>query len=157
MPNTQIDTIILPVDGSTGSLRAAKLAATLAHNAHVPLEIVFAFPRDALEMFGPPGVDSGNEHLQYMAPGAFEELRKNRAGKVFQRARQEIADFVDLDISEQVVNGQPAQAILKHVETKTNPMIVIGSRGASAFRELMLGSVSQKLVHHARCPVTVVH
>lgn len=50
--------------------------------------------------------------------------------------------------------GQPAAVLLKEAEQAD--MIVVGSRGRGGFANLLLGSVTQQVVHHAPCPVVVV-
>jgi nucleotide-binding universal stress UspA family protein len=52
--------------------------------------------------------------------------------------------------------GDPAKIIIKLANSNDYDLIIMGSRGRSAFKELLLGSVSQKVVHHAKCPVMVV-
>ena len=52
------------------------------------------------------------------------------------------------------VEGHPTAAILKEAEQAD--MIVVGSRGRGGFANLLLGSVTQQVVHHALCPVVVV-
>jgi nucleotide-binding universal stress UspA family protein len=52
------------------------------------------------------------------------------------------------------IEGQPAGVLLKEAEQAD--MIVVGSRGHGGFANLLLGSVTQQVVHHAPCPVVVV-
>ena len=52
--------------------------------------------------------------------------------------------------------GNVAEEILKIADKEKVDMIQLGSRGLSTAKEFLLGGVSHKVVHHARCPVTVV-
>jgi nucleotide-binding universal stress UspA family protein len=54
----------------------------------------------------------------------------------------------------EAIEGHPAAVLLKEAEDAD--MIVVGSRGRGGFTSLLLGSVSQQVVHHASCPVVVV-
>ena len=53
-----------------------------------------------------------------------------------------------------VVNDLPARALLE--AGKGAWTLVLGSRGLGGFKGLLLGSVSQQVVHHASCPVLIV-
>jgi nucleotide-binding universal stress UspA family protein len=52
--------------------------------------------------------------------------------------------------------GDPAQVIVDISNKNTYDLIIMGSRGMSTFKELLLGSVSLKVMDHARCPVMIV-
>jgi len=147
--------VLVPVDGSKGAGRAASFAATLAAGLDVPLRLLFAFPKDPVDMFGIPSESPRQEELKYFSPDAFAKLRDRSAEKAFASAREAMGNTT-VTVEQEVLSGDPAEAILKHAATASVPLIVIGSRGLSSFKELLLGSVSQRVLHHARGPVTVV-
>jgi nucleotide-binding universal stress UspA family protein len=55
-----------------------------------------------------------------------------------------------------LVHGLPADEIIKKAETEKYDMIVIGSRGRTAAKSFLLGSVSNRVSHRAKCPVLIV-
>jgi nucleotide-binding universal stress UspA family protein len=52
------------------------------------------------------------------------------------------------------VEGQAADVLLQ--EAQDADLLVVGNRGRGGFASLLLGSVSQQVVHHASCPVIIV-
>jgi nucleotide-binding universal stress UspA family protein len=59
-----------------------------------------------------------------------------------------------LETEGEAVDGQAADVLLQ--EAQDASLIVVGNRGRGGFASLLLGSVSQQVVHHAQCPVLVV-
>ncbi|WLV25919.1 universal stress protein [Aciduricibacillus chroicocephali] len=55
------------------------------------------------------------------------------------------------------LQGDPAKQILQYAKDKNQEMIIIGSRGLSGIKEMLLGSVSHKVSQLANCPVLIVH
>lgn len=156
MKTKNVDRILVPVDGSEGAHTALALAAKMASAMKLPVDLVYAFPHDGVEMFGPLSESPTEVQRKYMNPEAFEELRQTTSRKVFNDAKAVLADHPTLEVDEVMVAGHPAEGILEHADSVQNPMIIVGSRGLSTFKGILLGSVSQSLVHHAKCPVTVV-
>jgi nucleotide-binding universal stress UspA family protein len=81
-----------------------------------------------------------------------------------ERARTALQKFVDKvanDIGERppevtvnVTGGDPAQELVK--ASRDADLLVVGSRGSGVFANLLMGSVSSKVTHHAAVPVVVV-
>lgn len=55
------------------------------------------------------------------------------------------------------LKGDPAHEILKYAKDTEQQLIIIGSRGLSGIKEMMLGSVSHKVSQLSKCPVLIVH
>ena len=61
-----------------------------------------------------------------------------------------------LKITGEVIPGSPQQVIVEEAERWGADLIVMGSRGLGAWNRLLLGSVSNAVVHHAKCSVEIV-
>ena len=68
----------------------------------------------------------------------------------------EIATRKGLSINTKLLQGNVGSTILDFCEKEKYDIIVMGSRGMGNFKELILGSVSSKVVHHSRSPVLVI-
>ena len=78
------------------------------------------------------------------------------------RCKNDLKEFEDMNedgikISSVIKEGSPAKIILEVAEEEGADLIVIGSSGKSGFDRFILGSVSDKVVNAAKCPVLVVH
>ncbi|TMR92421.1 universal stress protein [Nonomuraea basaltis] len=121
--------VVVGFDGSRSSMAALGFAAGEAARLAAPLKALIA----------DPGKDT-----RIQAEGlAWEEL-------VLWRRR-----FHDLQTSVELAD-QPARQALLEAAWKAR-LLVIGARGLGEVRGLLLGSVSQAMVHQAPCPVAVVH
>jgi nucleotide-binding universal stress UspA family protein len=77
------------------------------------------------------------------------------------KAAQEMVDTVAKEIGEAlpeitvtVTTGDPAEELV--TASHDADLLVVGSRGRGAFAQLMMGSVSSKVAHHAACPVVII-
>jgi nucleotide-binding universal stress UspA family protein len=134
--------ILLAVDGSEHALKAAELAGDLARAVNAAhLRIVIAYhhiPPSLGEPNFQRAIDSrlceANESL---------DMARNAVGKV------------PAEIHTELIEGDPAEAIVNVAATRQCSVIVMGSRGLSRLSGLVLGSTSQKVVSHAPCPVLI--
>jgi nucleotide-binding universal stress UspA family protein len=73
-------------------------------------------------------------------------------GEAIKRALEGRGD--EVPVHPRLVEDAPAHALIEASDGAD--MLVVGSRGRGGFAGLLLGSISQQVVHHARCPVVVV-
>jgi nucleotide-binding universal stress UspA family protein len=75
--------------------------------------------------------------------------------KILDEARK-TAQSRGVELDTVLVHGIPAEEILKKAEAEKYDMIVVGSRGRTSVKAFLLGSISDKVSHHAKCPVLIV-
>jgi nucleotide-binding universal stress UspA family protein len=143
---TRINEILVPVDGSENAIRAARFGMQLAVALGARVRLFYVFPAASVELVGMAGMSRADiEHLGHgSSQRVFEAVRKGLEGEMIDRVEQ------------QVVLGDPAEEIITYTEQASSLLVVIGRRGLSRIQTLLLGSVSDKVIRHARCPVTVV-
>ncbi len=136
------ENILLAVDGSEGSKHAAKVAAGMARDHKGILRVVAAYEPI------PPYLGEPNLHIVM-------EARIQEAKSVLDQILALIGK-VPGEIHTEILEGDPAEAILRVAETRQSDLIVMGSRGLGQLAGMLLGSQSQKVVNHAPCPVLIV-
>lgn len=136
--------ILLAVDGSKHSLRAAKTVADLLCCSDIKeLRIVVAY-EPIPHYLGEPNLQNAID------------ARLLEANEIL-KAAQEAVGETTLEIHTELIEGSPAEAIIKVATTRKSSLIVMGSRGLGRIAGAVLGSTSQKVVSHAPCPVLIVH
>ena len=134
--------ILVAYDGSTHADAALDMAADMAQRYGAALVLLHAYPHVS-DMLGTPHYD---EML-----AARTLLGKN----ILDAARARLP--AELEVETQLIEGPPAQAIMRVAAEEGCDLIVVGSRGRGQLAGLLLGSVSSTVAHHANCPVLIVH
>ncbi len=133
-------TIVLALDGSEGSRRGIPVAADLARREEG--RIVIAHVEQDVAGKGGAPIPVTEDEIQ-------AEIRK--------QAEQLSADGIETSVEmRNVMLGGPAHAIAEIAEGANADLIVAGTRGHSPVAGLLLGSVTQRLLHITPCPVLVV-
>lgn len=144
-----LTSIVVPVDGSTGGARAARFAATLAAAASAELVLLFAVPAAAGDPMGLMGFQNvPSRHLHMSEADNIQQALARAAEKAFASAREASGAAVS---RQEIARGQPAEAIIDYARRHGTCLIVMGSRGLSRMQEVVLGSVSDRVVRHAPC------
>lgn len=137
------DNILLAVDGSDHSMRAACQAGELARALKSQIvRIVVAF-EPIPDYFGEPNMQQAID------------ARLQEANAILQKAQAALGE-TPFEVHTELIEGSPAEAIIEIARTRTSAVIIMGSRGLSGIAEMMLGSTSHKVVSHAPCPVLIV-
>ncbi len=140
--------VIVALDGSYNSHRALIAGADLARAMGRDLVLLYVYPYS-------PGVSATMAGLEPMNAEQLEKHQKSQAREVFDNAiaelgsRCKVADRV-------LLIGDPAEEIINYMEGRKETHLVLGRRGLSKIKSLLLGSVSDKVTRHADGMVTVV-
>ncbi|GAX59822.1 universal stress protein UspA and related nucleotide-binding proteins [Candidatus Scalindua japonica] len=136
--------ILCPIDHSDCSKEALKYAVTLAMKDEAKLYLLHIID-----------IRSFNEGLETMSTQIpDEETLEQLRIKLLDCIPEEIRD--DMDVEAIVAQGIPFVEIISTAKEKEVDMIVIGSHGRTGISHMMLGSVSEKVVRKAPCPVLTV-
>lgn len=148
-----MDRVLAAVDGSEHALHAVELAAELAAACGADLHLVHVLT-DTRSGRIPRGLEE-YEHLEHLELTEAALLRSAAEQMVATAAERARAAGVS-QVACAVVRGDPATAVLAQAETLGADIVVLGRRGLGELAGLRQGSVSQKVTHHASCPVLTV-
>jgi nucleotide-binding universal stress UspA family protein len=139
--------LLCPIDFSDVSLHALDQAGQLARHSGARLTVLHVFLSIA------PGTSPGPLHTptpRMIDPTDLERLQQ----RVAEAARQAAGPGVEVDAI--AVGGAPPACILDRAATGSADLIVMGTHGSGGFQHLMLGSVTERVLRRATCPVLTV-
>lgn len=166
--------ILVGADGSEPAKRATRLAAELAARCEAELHLVHVLhelrlSEDFLKFAETEHIGPKQEYLAIVARPGPERTGRPFPAIVVTRPMMETVAEAALRPAreaaraagfprpkEDVLTGDPAERLLDYAEASGIDLIVVGRRGLSAIGGLLMGSVSMKLCHHAKCPVLTV-
>ena len=139
--------ILVGLDGSDYSLKALDLAIDLAKKYQSQIVLVHVVMRQ-IYAINPPeaGVLAGTAIVR--------ELEAD--GKAILAKGEEAVKAQGVLVETRLKQGVPAEELLRTAADEKVDLIVLGSRGLSQVKAFFLGSVSDKVSHHAKCPTLIV-
>ncbi|MBT9541412.1 universal stress protein [Thiobacillus sp.] len=123
--------ILLATDGSPHSEAAAELAGHFARQAGLPVSVVS------------------------VVTSSHSDARRKEAERAVAAAMEHLTGQ-GLQAEGQMAEGRPDEAIVKAAESAGADLIVVGSHGRTGLTKILLGSVAERVIGHAACPVLVV-
>jgi len=138
--------ILVGLDGSDYSLKALAFAIDLAKKYQSQLVLVHVVMRQ-IYAINPPeaGVLAGTAIVR--------ELEAD--GKAILTKGEETAKAQGIPVETRLREGVPAEELLRAASDEKVDLMVLGSRGLSQVKAFFLGSVSDKVSHHAKCPTLI--
>ena len=137
--------ILVPVDGSENSFRALEHAIFLSTKIKEAQITVLYIIEDLPSLY-------------IYSPKIMEKLRadyEREYTRILERCK-EMANKSGTNINTVLKEGDPASKIIGYSDMERFDLIIMGSRGMGKFKEMIIGSVSNKVIHHAKSSVMLV-
>lgn len=135
--------ILVATDASEYSRRALKSALELARKFHSEVELLIVIDKQRAY-----AVNLLDEHVNW-------QKQNEQAGELALQATLEGMDISDVTVTKKIVSGKPANIIIQEIVDEAIDLVVMGSHGYGAITGAILGSVSQRVLHGAKCSVLI--
>ncbi len=146
-----ISKIMVGIDGSEQSINAADYAIAIAKRHDAEMIAVNALTSDIGYAYSSPGVESPPLTIREIILLAEDEVKKWFNGI------KEKADKSGIQFRSEIIMAKRSavSTMLDYAEEQNINLIVVGTRGRSGIKKMLLGSVASGLVTYAACPVLV--
>ena len=146
--------ILMPTDGSNGSLRAAEWAADKLCRQIADAEVTVLYVKE----LGLAGVDLGSEPGLVILPTSSDMQRRiDTASDTALRAVADVLRPTNRPVVLRTEWGRASDVICKIANDEQFDVVVMGKRGLGVMGGILLGSVSDRVVHSCRVPVLTIH
>ena len=139
--------IVVATDGSRHSTAASAEAIGLARRNGSELTVIAVVPA---ELATPTDIDFTMNQRELIAEREMQNAEQNA------RAVKEAAQKEQVPVKAFVMTGKPAEAVIQTAQERRADLIVLGSHGRTGVERLLMGSVAERVIVLASCPVLVV-
>ena len=144
-----IRSIVVGTDGSETATKAVREAAELASQLNAGMEIVSAYE--------PVGTQRLKEEARQVPDDMQWMVSPREDVEATLREATEVAEELGVkSVRCHAREGDPADAILDVAEEQGSDLIVVGNKGMTGAKRFLLGSVPNKVSHHAPCSVLII-
>jgi nucleotide-binding universal stress UspA family protein len=137
----EIKSILVPIDGSKNSFKALTKAIYLAKNCGASITALYVLR-----------VAYDNPNLVYV-PQTQNELKK--VEKFLTTAKNQVTKN-SISFKKKILFGHEAKRIIDFAQKQRFDLVVMGARGHGVIKQMLLGSVSNTVVHNSKVPVLIV-
>jgi len=145
---TLFKSIVVGTDGSDTATQAVRQAVELAHSVGATLEIVSAYEPVPAQRLNEERRQAPEDLQWAISPREDVDATLEAAAEVARQAGIEAAVYAR--------QGDPADAILDVAEEREADLIIVGNKGMTGAKRFLLGSVPNKVSHHAPCSVLIM-
>ncbi len=140
--------IVVGTDGSDTAKEAVRQAASLAHSIGASVDLVSAYEPVPNARLREERRDVPQDLEWMINPREDVDSTLEEAAEEFRESGIEVQTFAR--------EGDPADAILDVAEERGSDLIVVGNKGMTGAKRFLLGSVPNKVSHHAPCSVLII-
>ncbi len=137
--------ILVPVDGSQLSLKAAKHGTYIASKLESKVVFLHVIDLRTIQTSSLAGMD----------PAVLKTTLRNVAERYLKEAAK-LAEEENITFQNQIREGLPAEEILKEIEKEKVELVIMGSKGMSGAHRVIIGSTAEEVVRWSTCPVLIV-
>jgi nucleotide-binding universal stress UspA family protein len=140
--------IVVGTDGSATATQAVREAVDMAGAVGATLELVSAYAPVSEQRLRAERRDAPEDVQWAIQPTQEVELSLSEAA--------EIARAAGVKVNTYARQGDPADAILDVAEEQKSDLVIVGNKGMTGAKRFLLGSVPDKISHHAPCSVLII-
>lgn len=142
--------ILVPIDFSNAAEHAVQLALELVKSNNATLYLLHVIEYDSIGLLESDGTFAATSNV------------KTAVERLLKRGEIKLTNYIQnlhvhgADIKKQFGLGVPEEVIVQNIEELDIDLVVMGTHGASGLQELFIGSIAEKVVRNAKCPVITV-
>lgn len=157
MQEKHFSRVLVAIDGSTSSMHTIDRAISIAMKNNSQLVILYV-----IDVYKYPYLPSSIILAPTFGSEKYLEERneaEEQMNKIKEKYKQKTKNNIDFkELKTEIVEGAKSAAttIIEYAESENIDLIIIGSRGRTSFKKLLLGSVSSDIIKNAHCAVLVI-